>query len=75
MLRRRKPKREVAFSFDSFLDVVANVVGIILKLLLVAWAGARTYKAVDIAPLAPLVRPVEKPAISKPIDPRPGRHA
>ena len=71
MLRRRKPKREVAFSFDSFLDVVANVVGIILKLILVAWAGARTYKAVDIAPLAPLVRPVEKPAISKPIDPRP----
>ena len=36
MIRRRRPTREVAFSFDSFLDVVANVVGIILKLIIVA---------------------------------------
>src|SRR5262249_23405811 len=33
-----------AFSFDSFLDVVANVVGIILRLIIVAWVGARSYK-------------------------------
>jgi hypothetical protein len=45
MFRRRRPNREIAFSFDSFLDVVANVVGIILRLILVAWVGARSYKA------------------------------
>jgi hypothetical protein len=44
MFRRRRPPREIAFSFDSFLDVVANVVGIILRLILVAWVGARAYK-------------------------------
>ena len=41
MIRRRRPVREIAFSFDSFLDVVTNVVGIILRLILVAWVGAR----------------------------------
>ncbi len=46
MLRRRRKVREIEFSFDSFLDVVANVVGIILRLILVAWVGARSYKAV-----------------------------
>jgi hypothetical protein len=45
VLRRRRPtEREIAFSFDSFLDVVTNVVGIVLRLILVAWVGARTYK-------------------------------
>jgi hypothetical protein len=44
MIRRRRPVREIAFSFDSFLDVVTNVVGIILRLILVAWVGARAYK-------------------------------
>ena len=43
MIRRRRPQREIPFSFDSFLDVVANVVGIILRLILVAWVGARSY--------------------------------
>ncbi len=52
MIRRRRKIREIEFSFDSFLDVVANVVGIILRLILVAWVGARSYKAV--APVAPL---------------------
>jgi hypothetical protein len=51
MIRRRRKTREIEFSFDSFLDVVANVVGIILRLILVAWVGARSYKAV--APSAP----------------------
>ena len=41
--RRRTPAREPAFSFDSFLDVVTNVVGIIIRLILVAWVGARAY--------------------------------
>lgn len=41
--RRRPPRGEVAFSFDSFLDLVANVCGIIIRLILVAWVGARTY--------------------------------
>ena len=41
--RRRRCEREIAFSFDSFLDLVANVVGIIIRLILVAWVGARTY--------------------------------
>ena len=44
MIRRRRPPREIAFSFDSFLDVVANVVGIILRLIIVAWVGAKAYK-------------------------------
>ena len=43
MIRRRRPVREVHFSFDSFLDVVANVVGIIIRLILVVWVGARSY--------------------------------
>ncbi len=43
MIRRRRTQREIPFSFDSFLDVVANVVGIILRLILVAWVGARSY--------------------------------
>lgn len=47
MLRRRRPrKKEIEFSFDSFLDLVANVVGVILRLILVAWVGARTYTGV-----------------------------
>jgi hypothetical protein len=43
MIRRRRRGREIPFSFDSFLDVVANVVGIIIRLILVVWVGARTY--------------------------------
>ncbi len=53
MIRRRRPKREIAFSFDSFLDVVANVVGIILRLILVAWVGARAYRGLPVSPPAP----------------------
>jgi hypothetical protein len=44
MYRRRSRRREkIVFSFDSFLDVVANVNGIIIRLILVAWVGARAY--------------------------------
>jgi hypothetical protein len=56
MIRRRRPQRQIAFSFDSFLDVVANVVGIILRLILVAWVGARSYHAV--VRLPPTRKPV-----------------
>jgi hypothetical protein len=44
--RRRTSSGEVHFSFDSFLDLVANVIGIIIRLILVAWVGARTYQGV-----------------------------
>jgi hypothetical protein len=50
MYRRRRRVREIAFSFDSFLDVVANVVGVIIRLILVAWVGARSYHAVMSTP-------------------------
>src|SRR5437588_7888432 len=50
MIRRRRPVREIAFSFDSFLDVVANVVGIIIRLILVAWVGARSYGTLQVVP-------------------------
>jgi hypothetical protein len=55
---RRRPRRprEIAFSLDSFLDLVANVVGIIIRLILVAWVGARSYQAVIATPL-PATRP------------------
>src|SRR4051794_14830159 len=44
MYRRRRASREkILFSFDSFLDVVANVNGIIIRLILVAFVGARAY--------------------------------
>src|SRR5579884_2771705 len=49
MIRRRPRSREIAFSFDSFLDVVANVVGIIIRLILVAWVGARAYTGLRVA--------------------------
>ncbi|MBM4069213.1 MAG: hypothetical protein FJ271_09750 [Planctomycetes bacterium] len=43
--RRRPPPAEVTFNFDSFLDLVANLCGIIIRLILVAWVGARAYHA------------------------------
>src|SRR5205823_14489582 len=68
MIRRRRPQREIAFSFDSFLDVVTNVVGVILRLILVAWVGARSYKA--FVPAPPAVPAVERPApLPEPADP------
>ncbi len=65
MFRRRRTQREIEFSFDSFLDVVANVVGIILRLILVAWVGARSYKAVvpqpGVAPAAEEITELPEP--------------
>jgi hypothetical protein len=68
MFRRRRPQREIAFSFDSFLDVVANVVGIILRLILVAWVGARSYKAL-VPPPPPPSYAEESEALPEPEDP------
>lgn len=47
MFRRRRPLKNesIQFSFDSFLDLVTNVVGIIIRLILVTWVGARSYHA------------------------------
>ncbi len=56
MFRRRRKSREIEFSFDSFLDVVANVVGIILRLILIAWVGARSYKVVVPTPTPELTQ-------------------
>src|ERR1700722_12080174 len=72
MIRRRRPPREIAFSFDSFLDVVANVVGIILRLILVAWVGARAYKGPPPPPPTPTVTNEEALVIAplpEPTDP------
>ncbi len=69
MIRRRRPVREIAFSFDSFLDVVANVVGIILRLILVAWVGAKAYKGPPMPPV-PASPALEKPSpLPSPEDP------
>jgi hypothetical protein len=68
MIRRRRRAREIPFSFDSFLDIVANVVGIIIRLILVVWVGARSYSSVQhiskpayapVAELAPPADPLE----------------
>jgi hypothetical protein len=59
MFRRRRPLKNEAihFSFDSFLDLVTNVVGIIIRLILVSWVGARSYHAsmtwLELEPVAP----------------------
>ncbi len=43
--RRRRNKNEIAFGLDSFLDIIANVIGIIIRMILVVWVGASTYYA------------------------------
>jgi hypothetical protein len=35
----------MVFSFDSFLDLVTNIVGIIIRLILVVWVSAKSYNA------------------------------
>jgi hypothetical protein len=84
MYRRRRRRREIAFSFDSFLDVVANVVGVIIRLILVAWVGARSYHTVmshtaanassDKTPGRVAAAPSELPAVHDPLEPELARH-
>src|SRR5438105_2549641 len=69
MIRRRRPVREIAFSFDSFLDVVANVVGIIIRLILVAWVGARSYGTLQVVPGAPQPATEASAEAALPVDP------
>lgn len=75
MIRRRRPSREVEFSYDSFLDLLANVIAIILRFILVAWIGARTYKGVAVSLPPPKADVVQEepiaalPALPEPTDP------
>jgi hypothetical protein len=72
MIRRRRPVRETAFSFDSFLDLVTNIVGIIIRLILVVWVGAQSYNALpDVlkSRQAALPKPAaEPPPITDPLE-------
>src|SRR5208283_3981247 len=70
MIRRRHRTREIPFSFDSFLDVVANVVGIIIRLILVVWVGARSYTSVmAVAKPAPSAAALALASLKEPEDP------
>jgi hypothetical protein len=66
MIRRRRRGREIAFSFDSFLDVVANVVGMIIRLILVVWVGARSYTGFQLPATFATAEPA---AVQSPPDP------
>jgi hypothetical protein len=70
MFRRRRPLKSEAinFSFDSFLDLVTNVVGIIIRLILVTWVGARSYHA-SMEWLDVETPPPETPALKASDDP------
>lgn len=77
MIRRTRRAREIPFNFDSFLDLVANVVGIVVRLILVVWVGARSYDSVrtvalDHKPDAPLASPAE--AVEDPLQHELARH-
>jgi hypothetical protein len=61
MFRRKRRTKEIPFSFDSFLDVVANVVGIIIRLILIVWVGARSYSTIK-----PVLAPAAKPGMEAP---------
>ncbi|MGF1580550.1 MAG: hypothetical protein ACFCD0_14405 [Gemmataceae bacterium] len=41
--RRRRNTNDLAFGLDSFLDIIANVIGIIIRMILVVWVGASAY--------------------------------
>jgi hypothetical protein len=70
MRRRLRRVREIPFSFDSFLDVVANVVGIIIRLILVVWVGARSYSSLQVLTARPATPPAKSPTkTSGPQDP------
>ncbi len=67
MYRRRRRKHEIEFSFDSFLDVVANVVGIIIRLILVVWVSARAYTSLLPAPHPAPAATAEQPLPADPL--------
>ncbi|MBC7821005.1 MAG: hypothetical protein IAG10_29315 [Planctomycetaceae bacterium] len=57
-MSRRNPREEMEFGSDSFLDVVANVVGILIILMVLAGIRAKT-APVNLAEEAPESTPVE----------------
>ena len=65
-MRRRSKNREINFSFDSFLDLVANVVGVILRFILVAWVGAKAYHS-----LPPALSTSSSPPAAESVAPSP----
>jgi hypothetical protein len=66
---RRRPNPPETFSFDSFLDLVTNVVGIIIRLILVVWVGARSYHTIkELPPTAAAKAELPPPAVA-PDDP------
>ncbi|MFQ3650726.1 MAG: hypothetical protein SNJ75_10355 [Gemmataceae bacterium] len=71
MVRRRPVRREIDFSFDSFLDVVANVIGILLRFILIAWIAGKSYyvllPSLEPPPASP---PITTPLYPEPSDPR-----
>src|ERR1700749_3290667 len=72
MIGRRRPTRKIPFSFDSFLDVVGNVVGIIIRLILVTWVGAKSYTGfvLPTPPAPPSVAVAEENVkLPEPVDP------
>jgi len=70
MIRRRRRTRSETFNLDSFLDLVTNVVGIIIRLIMVAWVGARSYDALPemLKKAAPPTEQVALPAVSDPLE-------
>ena len=54
-MSRRRPKGELQFGSDSFLDVVANIVGILIILIVIA--GLRVSQTPGVQALAPPGRP------------------
>jgi hypothetical protein len=76
MYRRRRRQHEIEFSFDSFLDVVANVVGIIIRLILVVWVSARAYTSLLPAPhpTPAAAAQVEQPLPADPLQDEVARH-
>ncbi len=70
MSRRKKPREEMEFGSDSFLDVVANVVGILIILMVLAGIRAKT-APVNLAEEIPETTPVKTPppvVIAAPVD-------
>lgn len=70
--RRPRREREVVFGFDSFLDVVTNVVGIIIRFILVVWVGARSYQSIRTAAVPeeppPAAASLPLPVITDPLE-------
>ncbi|WP_373652769.1 hypothetical protein [Schlesneria sp. DSM 10557] len=63
-MSRRRPKAELQFGSDSFLDVVANIVGILIILIVIA--GLRVSHTPAVHSL-PALEPAESPSIPLPM--------